>query len=667
MKYSSLFHPVKLGNITIRNRVAFAPINNSSQSDPSDGTIKQECVDYFVERAKGGTGLIITGVFKVENEIEKCINIKEGLYKWPVVSRKSITKYAELASRVNAYGGKIFMQLSGGPGRVTYPEVVASGVTPVSASANQCFYVPNVACRAIETNEVAQIVHSFGEAAKIVASAGIDGVEIHGHEGYLIDQFSTALWNRRTDKYGGDLRGRLTFSIEILNSIKNAVGADYPVTFRMGAKHYIRGPWKSAIRGDQNEMGRDIEESIEMAKILEEAGYDGLSIDTGCYESSYWAHPPYYHQHGMALDMAARIKSAVKIPVMVAGRLEIPDMANDAVEQGKADMIVIGRGLLADPDWAQKVSTDEVEDIRPCLSCQDGCLQRCNSIGAKLACSVNPSCARESANPIIPAGRKKRILIAGGGVAGMEAARMASIRGHEVLLFEKTDNLGGHLIEASVPDFKDDLKRLLAWYKRQIDVQKVHVEYGTAVDEQLISDIKPDSIIIATGSNIKLPVIPGIDKASVATCCELLLSKKKAGRHTIIVGGGLEGSETALWLARQGIRVTIVEMLPTMVNGVRGSNRNMLVDLLEDIEVEQVVNARLYEVTDDGIVIITQDMSIKRLKCDTVAMATGMTANRELYNSLTGNFGDMYEIGDCKKPRKIHDAIWEGWNVGLTI
>ncbi len=667
MQHSSLLKPIRIGGIVVKNRIAMAPINNSTQMNPSDGAITQTCVDYYVERAKGGTGLIITGVFKVENEIEKCVNIKDGIFKWPLLTRKASVQYAELAAGVHAYGGRIFMQISAGPGRVTFPDVVLSGVTPVSASANQCFFVPSATCRPLETAEVAQIVRAFGEAAKIAAVAGIDGVEVHGHEGYLIDQFTTAMWNRRTDKYGGDLEGRLTFPIEILRSIKGSVGADFPVTYRMGVKHFVRGPWKSALRTGDVELGRDIEESVEMAKLLERAGYDGLSIDTGCYESSYWAHPPYYHPRGFAVDLTAQIKHAVSIPVMVAGRLGRPDVAEKVIADGKADIVVIGRDLLADPEWALKASKGTAEDIRPCVGCHDGCIQRTMLTGSTLTCSVNPACGRETTNPVQPAMRRKRVVIAGGGVAGMECARVASLRGHDVVLYEKNSDLGGHLTEASVPSFKDDLKRLLAWYKRQLDVQKVRVELGTEVNAAVIRDLAPDAVVVATGSSPCIPQIPGADSESVATCCELLLGKKKTGERTIVVGGGLEGSETALWLAQQGKKVTIVEMLPEVGTGVVGANRAMLLDLLSDLRVDAVTNARLHEITSEGIVVLTKDMHVRQLECDTVALAIGMAPNRKLYDSLAGEIGEVYDIGDCKKPRKIHDAVWEGWTVGRSI
>lgn len=665
MKYENLFKPIKIGNTVIKNRIGMAPINNSTQMNPDDGTITDVGVDYYAERAKGGTGLIITGVFKVENEIEICKDIKNGVCKWCTVTKKSLGQFADLATKVHAFGGKVFIQLSAGPGRVTFPDVVYSGVKVVSASANQCHYVPSATCRELTTEEVSKIVDAFGEAAKIVVASGIDGIEVHGHEGYLIDQFTTALWNRRTDKYGGSLGGRLTFPIEILNSIKKAVGPDYPVTYRMGAKHFIRGPWKSALRMGQTELGRDLDESIEMAKILEKAGYDGLSIDTGCYEADYWAHPPYYHKHGLAVDLCGEIKKNVSIPVMVAGRMDIPEIGEEAIKQGKTDMVLVGRGLLADPYWALKTASDDVKNIRPCLSCHDGCISRTVQTGSHLTCTVNPNCGREKESRMIPALRKKKILVIGGGVAGMECARVANLRGHDVVIYEKSDKLGGHLHEASVPDFKADLKRLMKWYDVQLNEQKIKVEFNTEVDAGLIEKVKPDAIVIATGAAGNTPDVPGIDKKHVVDGCALLRGEAKVGDDVIIIGGGFEGTETGLWLAQKGIKVTIIEMLSQFGGG--GVNGTMLLDLLEDLNVRLLPNTKLCEVTDDGISVITKDKKIEHMKCDSIVLATGFKANNGLYNEMAGKGGEIYSIGDCSQPRKIHDAVWEGWNIGMNI
>ncbi|MGI6404421.1 MAG: FAD-dependent oxidoreductase [Oscillospiraceae bacterium] len=667
MKYKHLFQPITIGETYIKNRIALAPINNSTQMDNAKGSVTEQMSDYFVEIAKGGTGLIVTGVFKCENTIERCYDEKNKIYTWCFFNRHSLREMTEMVSRIHAYGAKIFIQLSAGPGRVTSPAVIDSGVEPVSASPNLCFYRPNVTCRELTTKEVEGIVAAFGEAAQLAKQIGIDGIEVHGHEGYLIDQFTTKLWNRRTDKYGGDLRGRCTFPIEILHAIKNAAGKNFTVTYRTGVKHFIAAPFTCALRMDENEMGREPDETVEMCKILEEAGYDGFSLDAGCYEGDAWSHPPYYQEHGCAIDLTAIVKRELKVPVMSAGRMGIPELAENSIAQGKTDMIAIGRDLMADPYWPAKVLADQEEEIRPCLGCHDGCMVRSFN-GMRLCCSVNPSCSKEGISKIIPVQEKKKIMVVGGGIAGMEFARIATLRGHEVTLYEKTDQLAGHLNEACVPDFKDDIKRLIRWYKRQMENTKVNIRYNTVVNEERIEKENPDILIIATGSTYRLPDVPGLDNGIAVTCCELLRGEKEAGSRVVVIGGGLEGSETALWLAKQGVQVTIVEMQEEIVGRTLcGANATMLHGQLKEYGVKIMTSTKLSGITEKGVVLVNENRDIVEISCDTVAMATGVVGNNQLYEAFVSKRPAVYNIGDCKKPRKIHDAIFEGWYLGMNL
>ena len=321
---------------------------------------------------------------------------------------------------------------------------------------------------------------------------------------------------------------------------------------------------------------------------------------------------------------------------------------------------------MADAYWGEKVAKGQVETIRPCLGCHEGCLNR-KRTGSIMSCSVNPATGRESSAPILPANKPKNIMIVGGGVAGLECARVAKLRNHNVTVFEKSEKLGGHLIEASVPDFKADIGRLLDWYEREMRDLEIQVELGTAVNAKLVDSLTPEVVVIATGSVPLTPDIPGIEKPFVVTCCDLLLGKKKAGNQVMVIGGGLEGSETALWLASQGKNVTIVEMLSDIATGTSNANRHMLLKLLADNDVRVVTEAKLHEVKDGKIVVLTSDMEAKEFQCDTVALSIGMKSNRDLYDSLVGQVGELYAIGDCNQPRKIHDAIWEGWNLGRTL
>jgi 2-enoate reductase len=658
--YRKLFEPINIGKVEIKNRIAMAPMGVVGLIN-SDGSPTQRVVDYYVERAKGGTGLIITCVFKVECDIDTMGGLSHTLTPAARIPLK------EMCEQVHALGTKIFIQLTAGWGRVG--RVFGPDAKPVSASVLPDYWNPNIICRALETEEVEKIVAAFGFAAQIAATAGFDGIELHGHEGYLFDQFTTAFWNNRTDKYGGDLKQRLTFPIEVLNTIKNRVGKDFPVQYRFGLKHYIKGLNSGALKGEEfTEAGRDIEEGLEMAKLLEEAGFDSLHVDAGCYDSWYWAHPPVYQEHGCMVDMAAMAKQVVKVPVIAVGRLDIPELAEKVIAKGKADMVALGRGLLADPYWPIKTAEGRADDIRPCMACHDGCIGRFGR--GPLSCAVNPSTGRENQYRLTPADEKKNILVAGGGISGMEAARVAAIRGHRVSLYEKRKSLGGHLIEASVPDFKKDLKRQIDWYERQLKKVGVEVKLDTEVSAALIEKEAPDIVILATGSGVSVPKVPGIDRENVVTCIDLLLGRKEAGETVIVIGGGLVGCETALWMAQNGNKVTIVEMLPDLLRSdppIPHMNRIMLLDLLTFNWVNIETNTRLQEITGEGAVVTNESSDTRQIKAETVVLASGLESDNALYKELTGRVARLYSIGDCREPRNIMGAVWDAYELGRTI
>jgi 2-enoate reductase len=660
VSYPKLFEPISIGKVTIKNRIAMAPMGIVGLTNP-DGNPGPRAIDYYIERARGGTGLIITGLFNVSDEFR----MRGG--RMHNINFLSRGPFGEMCEAVHALGTKIFVQMTAGFGRVSMNPMF--GDKPVSASAVPHYLDPSITCRALETAEVEAIVEAFGDAAAIMAASGVDGIELHGHEGYLFDQFTTAIWNQRTDKYGGDLKGRLTFPIEILNIIKERAGSDFPVQYRFGLKHYIKGLNSGALPGESyKEAGRDIEEGLEMARLLEAAGFDALHVDAGCYDSWYWAHPPVYQEHGCMVDMAEMAKKVVKIPVIAVGRLEVPALAEKVIAEGKADMVALGRGLLADPYWPVKAAEGRDQDIRPCIGCHDGCIWRFMG-GRPLSCAVNPACGKERQYELGRVDKPKKIIIAGGGVAGMEAARAAATRGHKVVLYEKGKALGGHLIEASVPGFKKDLDTLRNWYENQLKQLGVAVKLETKASAAVLAKENPDAVIVATGSKPCLLDIPGIDKPNVFTCVDVLLGKKKAGKAVVVVGGGLVGCETALWLAQEGKQVTIVEMLPELMVGgisVPRMNRYMLIDLLTLHKVKVMTNVCVRKITDAGVTV-SGNGSNKTLKADTIVLATGLKADNTLAESLSGRFSQLYVIGDCQEPRNIMGAVWDGYEVGRTI
>jgi 2-enoate reductase len=662
-KFARIFEPIKIGELEIKNRIAMAPMAIHGLVNP-DGSLTKRAGEYYLERARGGVGLIITGLFKVENEIEAVV---PGV---PRISRASVAPFAELAEAIHSLNSKIFVQLTAGYGRVGHPARLRK--RPVAPSAIPNYWDPAVTCKELETEEVEQLVKCFGEAAKILAMAEVDGVEIHAvHEGYLLDQFTISMFNSRGDKYGGDLRGRLRFPIEIVQEIKKKVGRNFPVQLRFSVKSFIRDWGQGGLPGEQfEERGRDVEEGLQVARMLEQAGYDAFNADGGSYEAWYWAHPPVYQEHGLYLPLTEKLKKAVSVPVLVAGRMEIPELAEKAIADGKADMVALGRGLLTDPFWARKVERGKPERIRPCIGCHDGCLDRLGR-SKPLSCAVNPATGRESSYELKPAGEPKNVMIVGGGVSSLEAARVAALRGHRVALYEKSKVLGGHLIEASVPGFKKDLQRLLEWYTFELEGLKEHlnIELGVEVTPDFVEGQKPDVTIIATGSSSIIPDISGIDTDKVATDIDLLRGNREAGNKVVVVGGGMIGCEVALWLAQQGKKVTVVEMLPDLMTATRvpHANRIMLLDLLRLNGVEAVTNHCLQEVTDKSAMFMSSTFERRSLKGDTFVLSIGLRPNRKLYDALVGRIPNLYLIGDARKVHTIMNGIWDAYEVARAI
>lgn len=438
MEASSLFQPLKINKVEIKNRIGMAPMGNMGMVDKNNA-FNYRGIEYYVERARGGTGLLVTGYMEIDNTIEVS---EDGITMNPNTDpyRFSLTA-SELTERVHAYGTKIFAQLAMGYGRVGYPTWLKKG--PVAPSAVPCFWNPETTARELTTEEVELLVSKMADAAKVVKDCGFDGVEVHAaHEGYLIDQFMLPFFNQRTDKYGGSFENRMRLPREVINAIREKVGPDFPVIMRFSVKSFLKDWNKGGLPGeDFEEKGRDIEEALIVARELEKMGYDGLDADCGTYEGWYWAHPPGYMEHGLYLPYVERLKEAVDIPILMAGRMEVPELAESVVADGRVDMVMLGRGLLADPEWTNKVQFNMEQDIRPCLGCHDGCLAK-EDIGKPICCTVNPACGREDEYRLYPALERKRVMVIGGGVGGMETARVAALRGHQVDLYEAQSDLG---------------------------------------------------------------------------------------------------------------------------------------------------------------------------------------------------------------------------------
>ena len=663
MNYQPLFTPVHIGKLTLKNRFAMAPMGPLGLGD-SEGGWNQRGIDYYTRRAQGGTGLIITGVTFSDCQVEtqSMPNCPNSTYNPVHFTRTS----REMTERIHAYGSKIFLQMSGGFGRVTIPTNLGD-FPPVAPSPIPHRWLDKT-CRELTVEEIHSIVASFGKGAFNAKRAGFDGVEIHAvHEGYLIDQFAISFFNHRTDEYGGSLENRLRFAKEIREEIAKTCGWDFPVAVRFSPKSMLKDWRKGGLPGeDFVEVGRDIEEGIECAKLLEAYGYDALDVDVGCYDAWWWNHPPMYLEKGPYRQYAKRVKEVVKVPVLMAGRMDGPDMAVECIENGTCDMISLGRPLLADPDYVKKLRTSRLCEIRPCISCQEGCMGRIQHY-SMINCAVNPQTARERVTAYEPVAKKKRVLIAGGGVAGCEAARVLAERGHEPVVYEVKSRLGGNLLPGGAPAFKEDDLALVAWYENELRRLGVEVHLDTKVTKELALDNGFDAVIVATGSRPKMFSLG--DDNKVYSAEQVLMNEKDPGDKVVVVGGGLVGCEMALDLAQKGKKVSILEALPKImaVNGpICSANKEMLEELLPFNGVEIICGAKVTSFK-DGEVSYEAEGEAKKLQADSVILSVGYASADELYHELEYDVADLYLLGDAGKVSNIMYAIWDAFEVANHI
>ena len=663
MKYKNLFTPVKIGSVTLKNRFALAPMGPLGLAD-AEGGFNQRGIDYYTERAKGGTGLIITGVTFSDCEVEtqSMPNCPNSTYN-PV---HFIRTSKEMTERVHAYGSKIFLMMSAGFGRVTIPTNLGE-FPPVAPSAIPHRWLDKI-CRPLTKEEIHSIVKSFGDGAYHAKRGGFDGVEIHAvHEGYLLDQFAISMFNQRTDEYGGSLENRLRFAREVVEEIKSRCGQDFPVVLRFSLKSMIKDWREGALPGEIfEEKGRDIEEGLETAKLLVQYGYDALDTDVGTYDAWWWNHPPMYQKKGLFRPYCKMVKEAVDVPVLCAGRMDNPEMASEAVEAGECDIVSLGRPLLADPDYVNKLRAGKWEQIRPCISCQEGCMGRVQEF-SMINCAVNPQAARERVTAYEPILKSRRVMVVGGGAAGCEAARVLAVRGHKPELFEKGDRLGGNLIPGGAPDFKEDDLALAHWYEVQLQNLKVPVHFHTCVDRDMVLAGNYDAVIIAAGSRPKVFSLG--DDERVYPAAQVLTGEKDCGDTTVVVGGGLVGCETALWLAEQGKNVTIVETLDRLmaVNGpLCHANKDMLERLLPYHGVKAITSARVTGYR-GGILHASCGGEEWEIACDSVILAVGYQEEDSLYRQLEFDVPELYLLGDARKVSNIMYAIWDAFEVANHI
>ncbi|MBP1685933.1 MAG: hypothetical protein H6Q33_2076 [Deltaproteobacteria bacterium] len=639
-----LFSPLRIKSLTLKNRIVMPPMTTLLAG--SSGEITDRLIAFYAARAQGGAALITVETAEVHPYTHNVALGDRGFTA--IYDDRFIPGFRRLTDRLHAAGAKASLQLHHAGGAML---MLDPAHPPLAPSAIPC---PGGAVpRALTIAEIEEIVEAFGAAARRAREAGFDAVDIHGGHGYLIAQFLSAYFNRRTDRYGGDLTGRVRFAVEVLHAVRRNVGDDFPVIFRFSADERVPG-------------GRTTAESAIIAPLFAEAGADCLSITTGMHFTFLYTVAPMGMPQGLNVESAAAVKAAVDIPVMVVGKLNDPLLAESVLVAGKADLIAVGRGLIADPELPNKLQHGQSEDIRWCIACNQGCFGGLLA-GLPFTCLVNPDAGRESEPRPKPAVRPKRVLVAGGGPAGMEAARSAALRGHTVVLYERDQQLGGQFFLASIPPRKQEITPYLRYIERQLGKVGVEVVLGQALTPAVIEAVKPDVIIVATGSEPLIPDVPGMDGAQVVTAHDVLAGKVWTGQRVLVVGGGQVGCETAEFLARYGKQVTIVEMRADIAPEVPMVPRAPLVHGLAQADIQLMTSTKVVEIKADGVVVERDEKREAVRDIDTVVLATGARPVHPIPDAMQPLAPEVYLIGDARSPGSAMDAIAAGTEIGRRV
>ena len=687
-KYESLFTPWKIKNCEIKNRIVMTSMGGTSifgWMEPNH--FDKEAANFLLERAKNNVGLILPGIAPIRDIL---------LGKWLYQGKGKFKKLKEFMDEFHKTGAKMFVQLTAGFGRslaindimvkALHNKALATVLKPAldvsyltaSASATPNRWQESCISRPLTQKEIHEMVEAFAKTAKLCMDAGVDGVEIHAvHEGYLLDQFTMKYTNQRTDEYGGSFENRYRFPVEIVKAIKKACGDDFPVSLRYSVVSKTKGFGKGALPGeDYVEVGRDMEESERAAKYLQDAGYDMLNCDNGTYDAWYWAHPGPYMPQNCNLEDVAHIKKFVDIPVVCAGRME-PDVGAEAIAEGKIDGLGVARQFLTDPAWVTKLMNDDIASIHPCICCHNACFDMASYKGddgqlvgndqtladnAGMArCALNPQTMQSKKYKIVKAARPKKIAVIGGGIGGMEVARIATLRGHKVTIYEKSNVLGGVFIAAAAPSFKEKDRDLIKWYEKEIKDLNIEVKFNTEVKPEDIAKLGADEVVVATGSKARKLRVPGAEKGIEA--CEYLLGTKEVGNKVIVIGGGLSGCEIALDLYNKGKTPVIVEMKNDLVamRGVCLANTSYLRDFFALNKVDVRLNTGLVEITDKGVKV--KDLKTGKeseIAGDSVIMSVGYIPTPVAKDGVK-------LVGDCNGIGNLRTVIWRAWDVAMKL
>lgn len=641
---SKIFEEGRIGNQTIKNRLIMSAMVTNYCTE--DGKPTERFIQYHEARARGGVGLLTT---------EACYVTKAGRgfpHQAGLQQDENIEAWKAFTAHIHAAGAKCSAQLYHG-GRQT-SEAATGG--PLEAPSDIPCPLMGGAPVPLTVERIHEIVREFGEAARRAKEAGFDAVEIHGAHGYLLSEFQSPYSNRRTDEYGGSVENRERFPLEVLRSVRAAVGPDFPILYKVSAEEGVAG-------------GLTIEDTCAFAKKLVENGVSAIICSRAVYENVQYQIPPASEKLALNVENASKIKKAINsaVPVSVVGRMRGMDTMEEVLETGKADFINLARPLLCDPELPNKMKEGRLEEIRPCLSCNQGCVDYLLG-GQPIKCMINPLTGRESDVDMTPVKAPKQVLVIGGGPGGMEAARVAAMRGHRVILCEQSGQLGGQMNDACLPPHKGEIKAYIDYQIRVLGELGVDIRYNTTMTAADVKAVSADEVILATGSNPIDLKIPGSDGENVVSAHQALHGAP-VGNRVAVIGGGLVGCETAEYLFEQGKDVTIIEMKPDIASDMGLVNKMSMKSQYGHVDgFQAVTNSTLKSIQKDGVTVERDGKEEAITGIETVVMAVGSTPNNALEKELEAAGIAYHKVGDCvKAPRQILHAVHEAFDIAVSI